>query len=187
MERTARSADCVVHTEVTRGSKGAGVNLQPPEDSMRGVHDVPPHVTRLDDYKPAGDFDNADIPVPVNEYGPDVGGYDIPKNPPNLLNDYGGQSKQEYGQETEKSYGSSTSLRLQESYDHQEYSNEKTRTLPGWRPGWGGGEASDDPRWNIKYDTSDTNEINEISNGAHVTGNLMASFLFEMLLVYVIH
>jgi hypothetical protein len=73
-------------------------------------------------------------------------------------------------------------MRRQESYDHQEYSHEKTRTLTGWR-GW---EASDDPQWKIKYDTS-ANELNEVSTGAHVTENLMATLLFEMLLVYVIH
>lgn len=187
VERTGRSADCIVHTEVTRGNNAADVNLKPPEDSTSGVHHLPPDVTRLDDYKPSGGFDNPDIPVPIHEYGAGVGeGYDVSKNPPNLLNDYGGPSKQEYGQESEKSYGSSTSMRRQESYDHQEYSHEKTRTLPGWRPGWGGGEASDDPQWKVKYDTS-ANEINEVSSGAQVTGNLMATFLLEMLLVYVTH
>jgi hypothetical protein len=154
---------------------------------MNGVPVVPSDITRLDDYKPAGEFDNLDIPVPVHEFGGDKGGgSDVPKNPPNLLNDYGGQSKQEYGQESEKSYGTSTSMRRQESYDHQEYSHEKTRTLPGWRSGLGGWEASDDPQWKIKYDTS-ANEINEISTGAHVSGNLMATILLDMLLIYVIH
>jgi hypothetical protein len=187
VERTGRSADCVVHTEVTRGNKAADANLKPPDDGMRGLPEVLSDITRLDDYKPAGGFDNLDIPVPVPEYGADVGGrYDAPKNPPNLLNDYGGPSKQEYGQESEKSYGSSTSMRRQEAYDHQEYSHEKTRTLPGWRSGWGGAEASDDPQWKIKYDTS-ANEINEVSTGTYVTGNLMATFVLEMLLAYVMH
>lgn len=187
IERTERAADCVVHTEITRGNKTADASLKPPEDGMSGVPEVPSDITRLGDYKPPGGFDNLDIPVPIHEYGGDAGGgFDKPKNPPNLQNDYGGPSKQEYGQESEKSYGSSTSMRRQESYDHQEYSHEKTRTLQGWRPGWGGWDASDDPQWKIKYDTS-ANEINEISTGAHVTGNLMATLLFEMLLVYVIH
>lgn len=182
VERTGRSTDCIVHTEVTRGNKAADVNLKPPEDIMGGVHDVPSDITRPDEYKPAGGFDNADIPIPVHEYG----GHDTPKNPPNLLNDYGSLPKQEYGQESEKSYGSSTSMRRQESYDHQEYSREKTRTLPGWRSGWGGGEASDDPGWRIKYDTS-ANEINEVSNGGRASGNLLAAFVLEMLLVYAFH
>lgn len=186
MERSGRSTDCVVQTDVTTGNKAADVSTKPLEDISGGTHDVsgmPPDITGLDNYKTTG-FDPPNIPT-LFEYGKNaIGGYDVPKNPPNLQNDYGGPDKQEYGQESEKSYGTSTSMRRQESYDHQEFSHEKTRTLPGWRSGWGGGEAPEDPRWKIKYDTS-ANEINEVNRSGHFTGNLLIAFLLEVFLVYV--
>jgi hypothetical protein len=157
-------------------------------DTVHDTPNIPADITGLDNYNTGG-FDTPNIPISVPEYGNTVGGgYDIPKKPPTLLNDYGSISKQEYGEETEKSYGSSTSLRRQESFDRQEYSHEKTRTMPGGRSGWGGGEASDDPSWKIKYDTSanEINEINEVNRSGQITGNLLIAFLFEMFLVYVI-
>jgi hypothetical protein len=194
VERSGRSTDCIVQTEVTRGDKDADVNIRPPEDNFDTKHDIssmPPDITGLDNYKTTGGFDSPHIPISMYEYGKNAdGGYEIPKNPPpNLLNDYVGPDKQEYGQESERSHGSSTSMRRQESYDHQEYTHEKTRKLPGWRSGWGEGEAPEDPRWKIKYDTSanEINEINEVNRSGHFTGNLLMAFLFEMFLVYVIH
>lgn len=189
MERSGRSTDCVVHTEVTKGNKAADVSIKP-LDNLGETHDIssmPPDITGLDNYKINAGFDTPKIPISIYEYGKNAaGGYDIPKSPPNLLNDYGGPDKQEHGQESEKSYGSSTSMRRQESYDHQEFSHEKTRTLPGWRSGWGGGEAPEDPRWKIKYDTS-ANEISEVNRSGHLTGNLLIAFLFQLFVVYVIH
>lgn len=189
IERSGRSTDCIVHTEVTRGNKATNSGFRPPEDHMGTVHDtpnIPADITGLGNYDTGG-FDTPNIPISIHEYGnTGGGGYDIPKKPPILLNDHGHVNKQEYGEETEKSYGSSTSHRREESFDHQEYSHEKTRTMPGGRSGWGGFEAPDDPSWKIKYDTS-ANEINEVNRSGHVTGNLLVAFLFEMFLVYVIH
>jgi hypothetical protein len=63
--------------------------------------------------------------------------------------------------------------------------------MPGGRSGWGGGYASDDPSWKIKYDTSaneinEINEANDVNRSGNVTGNLLVAFLLEMFLVYVI-
>jgi hypothetical protein len=160
-------------------------------DAPHDTPHIPPDITGLGKYDTGG-FDTPNIPISIHEFdNSGGGGYDIPKEPPVLINDYGNVNKQEYGEETEKSYGSSTSRRREESFDHQEYSREKTRKMPGGRSGWGGGDVSDDPSWKIKYDTS-ANEINEINeaNGVNrsdnVTGNLLIAFLLEMFLVYVI-
>lgn len=176
-----------METAVSRGgNKAPDVSVSSPEDDLSGGRDAP-SVTGLDNYKNIGGFNPPSIPLSGYEYGTaGGGGHEIPNNPPNLLNDYGRSDKQEYAQETEKSYGSSTSMRRQEAYDHQEYSHEKTRNLPGWRSGWSGGEAADDTNWKVNYDTS-ANEINEVNRSGHFTGNLLILLLLEIFLAYVYH
>lgn len=196
MQRSGRSTDCIVQTEVTRGgNKVTNSGFRPPEDHMDIEHhtpNIPSDVTDHGKYDTGG-FDPPNIPISIHEFGnTGGGGYDIPKTPPILINDYGNVNKQEYGEETEKSYGSSTRMRKEEAFDHQEYSHEKTRTRPGGRSGWGGADISDDPSWRIKYDTSaneinEINEANDVSRSGHITGNMLITFLFEMFLVYVIH
>ena len=187
LERNRRSSGCTVHTETTL-SENELLKIKdidtppsvPPFDIHKTIPDVHSNVKGFDISKSIGGLDTPYIP-PISQHDRGFGGgLYIPKAPPNLANDYAVNGKTEHGEETENSYGSSTSMRRQESYDHQEFSHTRSRKLPGWRTGWGG--EAEDPKWKTDFETS-ANDINEVNGcGRQVATSVVVPVLLLVIL-----